>query len=41
VNRRGPTTLGGADSTARQLDSQLDPQTDYLDVPAFLRKQAD
>ena len=41
VNRRGPATLGGADSTARQLDTQLDPQTDYLDVPAFLRKQAD
>jgi len=41
VNRRSPATLGGGDSTARKLDTQLDPETDYLDVPAFLRKQAD
>jgi len=41
VNRRTPAILGGGDSTARKLDAQLDPETDYLDVPAFLRKQAD
>jgi len=41
VNRRSPAILGGADSTARKIDAQLDSETDYLDVPAFLRKQAD
>jgi hypothetical protein len=32
---------GGSEATASQLDAQLDSQADYLDVPTFLRKQAD
>ena len=28
-------------STARKMDVHADPEMDYLDVPAFLRKQAD
>jgi hypothetical protein len=32
---------GGNEATATQLDTQLDSEADYLDVPTFLRKQAD
>jgi len=32
---------GSAQSAARQMDLNSDPELDYLDVPAFLRKQAD
>jgi cell division protein FtsZ len=32
---------GTAQSAARQMDLNADPELDYLDVPAFLRKQAD
>jgi cell division protein FtsZ len=31
----------GGDNTARKMDTQADAEIDYLDVPAFLRKQAD
>jgi len=37
--RRGPATVDGG--AARKVDAQVDPELDYLDVPAFLRKQAD
>ncbi len=40
VNRRSTSVVSG-DSTARKIDAQPDPEMDYLDVPAFLRKQAD
>jgi cell division protein FtsZ len=39
--RRGPATSNSSGSTARKVDVQSDPELDYLDVPAFLRKQAD
>ncbi len=32
---------GTAQSAARKMDLHADPELDYLDVPAFLRKQAD
>ena len=32
---------GTAQSAARKMDLNADPELDYLDVPAFLRKQAD
>jgi cell division protein FtsZ len=38
VTRRGQ---GAGQSTARKMDLHSDPELDYLDVPAFLRKQAD
>jgi cell division protein FtsZ len=38
VNRRTVISDG---STARKLDMQADQDMDFLDVPAFLRKQAD
>ena len=38
VNRRTVISDG---STARKLDMQTDQDMDFLDVPAFLRKQAD
>ena len=41
VNRRSAPTTNSGEATARKLDTQLDAETDYLDVPAFLRKQAD
>jgi cell division protein FtsZ len=41
VNRRSAPTTNSGEATARKLDAQLDTETDYLDVPAFLRKQAD
>ena len=37
--RRGSAI--GEGSTARKAEIQADPELDYLDVPAFLRKQAD
>jgi len=37
--RRGSAV--GEGSTARKAEIQADPELDYLDVPAFLRKQAD
>lgn len=37
--RRGSSLGGGA--IARKVQVQEDPELDYLDVPAFLRKQAD
>ena len=37
--RRGSSLGEGA--TARKVQAQDDPELDYLDVPAFLRKQAD
>ena len=40
VNRRNTSIVSG-DATARKIDAQPDPEMDYLDVPAFLRKQAD
>ena len=39
INRRSTTAADG--STARKMDINADPEMDYLDVPAFLRKQAD
>ncbi len=39
INRRSTTMADG--STARKMDINADPEMDYLDVPAFLRKQAD
>jgi cell division protein FtsZ len=43
INRtpRSNTLHGSGNSTASQLDAQLNSETDYLDVPTFLRKQAD
>jgi cell division protein FtsZ len=41
VNRRSAPVADTCEATARKLDAQLDAETDYLDVPAFLRKQAD
>jgi cell division protein FtsZ len=41
VNRRSAPTPNSGEATARKLETQLDAETDYLDVPAFLRKQAD
>ena len=41
VNRRSAPVADTGEATARKLDAQLDAETDYLDVPAFLRKQAD
>ena len=38
INRRPAVSDG---STARKMDVHADPEMDYLDVPAFLRKQAD
>jgi cell division protein FtsZ len=38
VIRRGPT---GSEAVARKLDARTDPDMDYLDIPAFLRRQAD
>ena len=38
INRRTTVSDG---STARKMDVHADPEMDYLDVPAFLRKQAD
>jgi hypothetical protein len=40
-NPRSASMHGGSEATASQLDAQLDSETDYLDVPTFLRKQAD
>lgn len=37
---RQPTAVSMG-SAARQLDVKVDPELDFLDVPAFLRKQAD
>ena len=39
IVRRGPG--GGTAATARKLDAHADQEMDYLDVPAFLRRQAD
>jgi cell division protein FtsZ len=39
INRRSTTAADG--STARKMDINADPEMDFLDVPAFLRKQAD
>jgi len=36
-----PTVSRQAGNTARQLDSGENPDMDYLDIPAFLRRQAD
>ena len=41
VSRRNTVASTGADSTAQKIDQQIEPEGDYLDVPAFLRKQAD
>ena len=41
VSRRNSVSSTGADSTAHKIDPQMDAEGDYLDVPAFLRKQAD
>ena len=41
VSRRTNSASGTADAAAHKIDPQLDAETDYLDVPAFLRKQAD
>ena len=38
VIRRGPS---GNEAVARKLDARTDPDMDYLDIPAFLRRQAD
>ncbi|MBQ0712994.1 MAG: cell division protein FtsZ [Porticoccus sp.] len=38
VIRRGPS---GSEAVARKLDARTDPDMDYLDIPAFLRRQAD
>ena len=35
-NRRTASMHSGSEATASQLDSQLDAQTDYLDVPTSL-----
>jgi cell division protein FtsZ len=39
--RVGSTLSSSGGSTARKLDAQIDAEIDYLDVPAFLRSQAD
>ncbi len=39
VIRRQPPA--SKDATARKLDMNADPDMDYLDIPAFLRRQAD
>jgi cell division protein FtsZ len=41
VNRRSSSMSAGGDNTARKMDTHADAEIDYLDVPAFLRKQAD
>ena len=38
VIRRGPS---GGEAVARKLDPRADADMDYLDIPAFLRRQAD
>ena len=39
INRRGAVMTEG--SAARKLDVKQDPDMDYLDIPAFLRRQVD
>ena len=39
ITRRKTSVKNG--SAAQKLDVQVDPEMDFLDVPAFLRKQAD
>lgn len=39
ITRRKTSVKSG--SAAQKLDVQVDPEMDFLDVPAFLRKQAD
>ncbi|MDE0841778.1 MAG: cell division protein FtsZ [Porticoccaceae bacterium] len=39
ITRRKTSVKSG--SAAQKLDMQVDPEMDFLDVPAFLRKQAD
>ena len=39
ITRRGKSAKSGA--VAQRLDMQVDSELDFLDVPAFLRKQAD
>ena len=41
VSRRNAVSSVGTESTAQKIDSQMYSEDDYLDVPAFLRKQAD
>lgn len=41
VSRRNSVTSAGADSTAQKIAPHMQSEDDYLDVPAFLRKQAD
>ncbi|MDX2463360.1 MAG: cell division protein FtsZ [Porticoccus sp.] len=38
IIRREPR---GSEAVARKLDARMDPDMDYLDIPAFLRRQAD
>lgn len=38
IIRREPR---GSEAVARKLDARTDPDMDYLDIPAFLRRQAD
>ncbi|PCJ91065.1 MAG: cell division protein FtsZ [Porticoccaceae bacterium] len=38
IIRREPR---GGQAVARKLDARMDPDMDYLDIPAFLRRQAD
>jgi cell division protein FtsZ len=38
IIRREPL---GSEAVARKLDARMDPDMDYLDIPAFLRRQAD
>jgi cell division protein FtsZ len=38
IIRREPQ---GGQAVARKLDARMDPDMDYLDIPAFLRRQAD
>ena len=40
-NFRPATMHSGSEATASKLDDQLNSEPDYLDVPTFLRKQAD
>jgi cell division protein FtsZ len=41
ISRRQPVAVSGEGSTARKLDQRQDADMDYLDIPAFLRRQAD
>ena len=41
ITRRATTTASGEGNAARKMEQSPDSDMDYLDIPAFLRRQAD